>query len=158
TRSGWRARSAGNFPSASCTRFSPNTRWPAISAASTRAALWVFDTATSCTLAGSRPAARAAAATRAWTAASPPATSVSAADKISVMTSTACLASFADFLAPVTVEQFRRDHLDRAPLHLRGTPDKFADVMSWDGLNRLLDMTGIWTSQTLNLALDRQVI
>jgi ribosomal protein L16 Arg81 hydroxylase len=68
------------------------------------------------------------------------------------------LASFADFLAPVTVEQFRRDHLDRAPLHLRGTPEKFASMMSWDELNRLLDMTEVWTCQTLNLALDRQVI
>jgi len=30
--------------------------------------------------------------------------------------------------------------------------------MSWDALNRLLDMTEIWTCQTLNLALDRQII
>src|SRR4051812_22355789 len=107
-----------------------------------RAALCVFDTATSCTRAGSRPAARAAAATRACTAASPAATSGSGAGRfageaggarLSAMTDTSCLASFADFLAPVTVEQFRREHLDRAPLHLRGTPQKFADVMSWDG-------------------------
>jgi ribosomal protein L16 Arg81 hydroxylase len=74
------------------------------------------------------------------------------------MAGTNRLASFADFLAPVTVEQFRRAYLDRAPLHLRGTPETFADVMSWDGLNRLLDMTEIWTSQTLNLALDRKII
>jgi ribosomal protein L16 Arg81 hydroxylase len=74
------------------------------------------------------------------------------------MARTTCLDSFADFLAPVTVEQFRRDHLDRAPLHLRGTPEKFTDVMSWDALNRLLDMTEIWTCQTLCLALDRQIV
>jgi hypothetical protein len=69
-----------------------------------------------------------------------------------------CPASFADFLAPVTVEQFRRDYLDRAPLHIPGAADKFADVMSWDVLNRLLDMTAIWSCQSLNLALDRQVV
>jgi hypothetical protein len=68
------------------------------------------------------------------------------------------LASFQDFLAPVTVEQFRRDYLDRAPLHLPGRPDKFAEVMSWDGLNRLLDMTAIWSSQSLQLALDCKMI
>src|SRR5258708_3592948 len=68
------------------------------------------------------------------------------------------LASFPDFLAPVTVEQFRRDYLDRAPLHLAGRPDKFAEVMSWDGLNRLLDMTAIWSSQSLQLALDCKMI
>jgi len=68
------------------------------------------------------------------------------------------LASFGDFLAPVTVEQFRRAHLDRAPLHIAGAPDKFASVMSWDGLNRLLDMTAIWSSQSLQLALDCRMI
>jgi hypothetical protein len=68
------------------------------------------------------------------------------------------LISFQDFLAPVTVDRFRRAHLDRAPLHIPGAPDKFAEVMSWDGLNRLLDMTAIWTSQSLQLALDCQMI
>jgi ribosomal protein L16 Arg81 hydroxylase len=77
---------------------------------------------------------------------------------MSFMSTPACCVSFADFLAPVTVEQFRRDHLDKAPLHLRGTPHKLTDVMSWDALNGLLDMTEIWTCQTLNLALDRQII
>jgi ribosomal protein L16 Arg81 hydroxylase len=68
------------------------------------------------------------------------------------------LASFQDFLAPVTVEQFRRAHLDRAPLHIPGPPDKFAGAMSWDELNRLLDMTAIWSSQSLQLALDCRMI
>jgi hypothetical protein len=67
-------------------------------------------------------------------------------------------ASFPDFLAPVTVEQFRRAHLDRAPLHVAGTPDKFAEVMSWGALNRLLDMTAIWSSQSLQLALDCRMV
>ncbi|HUA57032.1 MAG TPA: cupin domain-containing protein [Candidatus Sulfotelmatobacter sp.] len=66
--------------------------------------------------------------------------------------------SFADFLAPVTVERFRRDYLDQAPLHIQGAADKFAGVMSWDILNRLLDMTAIWSSQSLQLALDCQMI
>ncbi|MBI3513532.1 MAG: hypothetical protein HY060_05625 [Proteobacteria bacterium] len=69
-----------------------------------------------------------------------------------------CSGSFADFLAPVTVEQFRRDYLDRAPLHIPGNADTFADVMSWRELNRLLDMTGIWTSRSLSLSLDCRAI
>jgi len=68
------------------------------------------------------------------------------------------LASFQDFLAPVTVEQFRRAYLDQAPLHVPGAPDKFAEVMSWGGLNRLLDLTAIWSSQSLQLALDCRII
>jgi hypothetical protein len=66
--------------------------------------------------------------------------------------------SFADFLAPVTVEAFRRDVLDQAPLHIPGRADKFAHVMSWKILNQLLDMTAIWSSQSLQLALDCQMI
>ena len=66
--------------------------------------------------------------------------------------------SFADLLAPVTVEQFRRDYLDRAPLHIPGAADKFAAVMSWPELNRLLDMTAIWSDRSLALALDRRVV
>jgi ribosomal protein L16 Arg81 hydroxylase len=79
-------------------------------------------------------------------------------DRVSAMGLAKCPASFADFLAPVTVEQFRRDYLDRAPLHIPGAADKFADVMSWDGLNRLLDMTAIWSSRSLNVALDSRVV
>jgi hypothetical protein len=77
---------------------------------------------------------------------------------MSAMGLTKCPGSFADFLAPVTIEQFRRDHLDRAPVHIPGTPDKFADVMSWGALNRLLDMSGLWSAQSLSLALDCKII
>src|SRR5581483_3586292 len=170
-RSGQRARSAGHFACASWTRFSPNTRWPASSAAAARSALWVFETATSSTPAGSRPAARALSAMRARTpvSAAAIAATVSASgaggleagglpDRLSFMGSADALASFQDFLAPVTVEDFRRNYLDRAPLHVAGAPDKFAAVMSWGELNRLLDMTAIWSSQSLQLALDCQLI
>lgn len=71
---------------------------------------------------------------------------------------TMILDSFSDLLAPVTVPRFRRDHLDRAPLHVPGPSDKYATVMSWDGLNRLLDMTAIWSDKSLQLALDRRMI
>src|SRR5215831_20123954 len=102
---------------------------------------------------------------RAPTAASPAATSAAApvggaarGCRISAMALTNCPGSFADFLAPVTVEQFRRDYLDRAPLHIPGGPGKFADVMSWPDLNRLLDMSGLWSAQSLSLALDCKII
>ena len=47
-------RSAGHFALASCTRFSPNTRWPAAITGSIASAPKVFDTAISVTEAGSR--------------------------------------------------------------------------------------------------------
>src|SRR6266705_6585409 len=65
-----RCLSAGHFALASCTRFSPNTRWPAAITGSIAAASNVFDTATSVTEFGSRPAARQACAISWRTAAS----------------------------------------------------------------------------------------
>lgn len=59
-----------------------------------------------------------------------------------------------DLLSPVTPEGFLADHYDRAPLHIRGTPEKFAGVLDWAGINRLLDMTHVWTETSLKLVLD----
>ncbi|PWS38547.1 hypothetical protein DFH01_04520 [Falsiroseomonas bella] len=68
------------------------------------------------------------------------------------------ITDFAALLAPVTPEQFLAEHYDRAPLHVRGTPGKFAQVLSWRQINRLLDMTHIWTGTSLKLVLDSQTI
>ncbi|WP_439596584.1 cupin domain-containing protein [Falsiroseomonas sp.] len=62
--------------------------------------------------------------------------------------------SLAALLAPITPERFLAEHLDRQPLHIRGTAAKFADVLSWRQINRLLDMTHIWTSTSLKLVMD----
>ena len=62
--------------------------------------------------------------------------------------------TLAQLLAPMTPEQFFAEYHDRQPLHLRGDPAKFAAVLSWRGINRLLDMTHIWTSRSLMLVLD----
>jgi ribosomal protein L16 Arg81 hydroxylase len=64
----------------------------------------------------------------------------------------------AALLAPVTPETFFAEHYDKAPLHIRGTPAKFAQVLSWRQINRLLDMSHIWTSASLKLVLDSQAI
>ena len=68
------------------------------------------------------------------------------------------IADLAALLAPVTPERFFADHYDKAPLHVRGTPGKFAQVLSWRGINRLLDMTHVWTGSSLKLVLDSQTI
>jgi ribosomal protein L16 Arg81 hydroxylase len=66
--------------------------------------------------------------------------------------------NLAALLAPMTPERFFAEHFDRAPLHLRGTPGKFAEVLSWRQINRLLDMSHIWTSVSLKLVLDSATI
>jgi len=68
------------------------------------------------------------------------------------------IADLAALLAPVTPERFFAEHHDKAPLHVRGTPDKFAAVLSWRGINRLLDMSHVWTGTSLKLVMDSAAV
>ena len=67
----YRAWNGGQRPAASCTRFSPKTRWPCSSTAATRAAGCTLETAISVTLPGARPAAASACLIRAVISFSP---------------------------------------------------------------------------------------
>lgn len=69
------------------------------------------------------------------------------------------IASLADLLHPVDEATFFDEYHDRKPLHVSAAdPDRFADVMSWDILNRLLNMTAIWSPESLQLVLDRRPV
>ena len=59
-------------------------------------------------------------------------------------------ATFDQLLAPCPRATFLADYLDKKPLHLPGRPDKFAQVLSWPALNRMLSMDG-WTGTSLEL-------
>lgn len=59
-----------------------------------------------------------------------------------------------DLLAPIAPERFFAEFHDRQPLHIQGHPARFADVLDWAGINRLLDMSHIWTETSLKLVLD----
>lgn len=59
--------------------------------------------------------------------------------------------TLADILAPITPEQFFAEYYDKQPLHVPGGAAKFASVLSWRQINRLLDQTHIWSSQSLKL-------
>ena len=71
--------------------------------------------------------------------------------------STATL-GFTDILEPIAAEEFFGTYHDRKPLHVPGRPDKFANLMSWQKLTQLLNMTAIWTSASLQMALDKEII
>jgi len=64
------------------------------------------------------------------------------------------ITDLAALLAPMPPEQFFAEYHDRQPLHLKGDAAKFAAVLSWRQINRLLDMTHIWSSHSLQLVLD----
>ncbi len=67
------------------------------------------------------------------------------------------ITSFEQLLDPVAPETFFADFHHQKPLHVSGGPDKFASVMSWDALNRMLEMD-VWTPQSLKLYLDAQQV
>jgi bifunctional lysine-specific demethylase and histidyl-hydroxylase MINA len=60
-------------------------------------------------------------------------------------------------LLPVTPEEFLARYHGKAMLHVPGTADKFAHLMSWSRLNALLDMD-VWSAATLQMLLDRQSV
>ena len=63
------------------------------------------------------------------------------------------ISSLAELLDPVTPETFRGEYLHKKPLHVRGRPEKFASILDWSDINRMLAMD-IWTQQTLQLHID----
>lgn len=69
------------------------------------------------------------------------------------------LVTFADLLCPFSENRFFDEVHDKRPLHIQAeSADKFASVMSWPILNRILNMTAIWSPESLQLVLDRETI
>jgi hypothetical protein len=67
--------------------------------------------------------------------------------------------SFADLIAPVTEDDFFTTYHDQQFLHVPApNADKFADVMSWDILTNMLNMTSIWSATSLAIVLDKREI
>ncbi|NKB49320.1 MAG: hypothetical protein GKS02_08135 [Alphaproteobacteria bacterium] len=67
--------------------------------------------------------------------------------------------TFADLIAPITEGEFFADYHDQKFLHIPAPdPNKFADVMSWDILTNMLNMTSIWSPTSLQVFLDTKAI
>jgi hypothetical protein len=66
--------------------------------------------------------------------------------------------SFADLIAPLPEDEFFSSIVGKRPVHIPGSPDKFAFAMSWDLMNAILDQNAIWTTHTLQLVLDKGVL
>lgn len=66
--------------------------------------------------------------------------------------------NFDEILAPMGAAAFLDGYLGKQPLHLEGGAEKFRDVMNWEVLNRLLEMSSIWASASLVLMLDKEAV
>lgn len=67
--------------------------------------------------------------------------------------------TFADIIHPISEEEFFSEYYGRKPLLVRAPdPDKFSEVMSWETLSSLLNMTAIWNPVSLQMVLDRDTV
>ena len=66
------------------------------------------------------------------------------------------ITTLAALLDPVTPETFFAEYYGKRPLHVPGAAEKFNAILSWDRFVDLLNMTGIWTSASLKMKLDRR--
>lgn len=67
--------------------------------------------------------------------------------------------SFADLIAPIGEDVFFAEYHDKKHLHIRANaPDKLDDVMTWDTLSAVLNMTAIWGTHSLKLFLDTKPV
>lgn len=66
--------------------------------------------------------------------------------------------SFDEILAPIGLERFRAEYDGQKPLHLKGRPDKFTEVMNWGKLSEMLSQITIWSQNSLKLILDKEPI
>jgi ribosomal protein L16 Arg81 hydroxylase len=65
---------------------------------------------------------------------------------------------FDSLLAPLDTEAFFRDYFGKQHLHVKGTAERTAAIMTLSGLNALMSMTSVWSPQTLKLFVDRNPV
>jgi lysine-specific demethylase/histidyl-hydroxylase NO66 len=68
---------------------------------------------------------------------------------------------FAQFIAPLSIEEFRRDYYQRQPLHLKSAADhgdRRSQVLDWDRLTALLAVPSHWSESNLKLLLNSRPV
>ena len=67
--------------------------------------------------------------------------------------------TFANLIAPISEDEFFKSFHDTKFLHIRSeNEEKFTDIMSWDILTNMLNMTSVWSPTSLGLFLDTKPI
>ncbi|MEZ5667970.1 MAG: cupin domain-containing protein [Alphaproteobacteria bacterium] len=65
---------------------------------------------------------------------------------------------FAALIDPIAVPAFLAERRGKAPIHLADRTPDLSGIMSWPILTDLLNMTGIWSAASLQLALDTRPV
>ena len=59
---------------------------------------------------------------------------------------------FSALLDPISVDEFSANYAGKSHLYVSGRDDKFANVASWEAINRLFEQSSLWTGRLLTLA------
>ena len=66
---------------------------------------------------------------------------------------------FEDLINPIKEKNFFDEYYDKKFLHVKaGKSDKFLNIFDWNSFTKILNMTSIWTSSSLQLVLDKNKI
>ena len=62
--------------------------------------------------------------------------------------------TFRQIVSPFSPEEFFDAIWDQRAVHIPGEADKFAHVFSWEEMNRLLNMSKLWSDRSMSIVLD----
>jgi ribosomal protein L16 Arg81 hydroxylase len=68
------------------------------------------------------------------------------------------ISTFAELIAPIAPRDFLATYFGKKPLHIKGGRDKFASVLTWSGLNDMLNLSGLWSAKSLGLFVDGEKV
>ena len=66
--------------------------------------------------------------------------------------------TFRQIVSPYSPEEFFGTIWEQRAVHIPGAAEKFAHVFSWEELNRLLDMSKLWSDRSMSLVIDGQSV
>jgi ribosomal protein L16 Arg81 hydroxylase len=66
--------------------------------------------------------------------------------------------TFRQIVSPFSPEEFFGKIWDQRAVHIPGAAEKFAHIFSWEELNRLLNMSKLWSDRSMSIVIDGQSV
>lgn len=66
--------------------------------------------------------------------------------------------NFSELIEPMTASEFFSDYYSRSPCLVKGSSMTACSVFGWDDVSSLLEMTSVWTGETLKIVLDQETL
>ncbi len=66
--------------------------------------------------------------------------------------------TFRQIISPFSPEEFFGTIWDQRAVHIPGAAEKFVHAFSWEELNRLLNMSKLWSDRSMSIVIDGQIV